>query len=67
MSKPKLTKEQQIFAIMDILGVHDHHHDHIREHLEMLSDHVIQRQYDHCLVVKAFKEQQDAEVPVNDA
>ena len=61
MSETKLTKNEKITAIMTILGVHDEHHDHIREHLELLSCDIIRRQYDHCLVVKEYKESQEEE------
>lgn len=56
MSEPELNKHEKITAIMEILGVHDDHLDHIREHLELLSDDTIHRQYEHCLVVQEYME-----------
>ena len=56
MSEQSLTREEKITAILEFNGVHEDHHDHLREHLELLTDDIIDRQYTHCLLIQESQE-----------
>jgi hypothetical protein len=51
MSEPDLTRDEKITKILEFNGVHEEHHDYLREHLELLADEIIERQYVHCLIM----------------
>ena len=56
MSEQQLTRDEKITAILELNGVHEDHHDDLREHLDLLTDDIIDRQYTHCLLIQAGQE-----------